>query len=895
MEVSSLLIGRHEERERLTGVLNAATRGEKRAALVVAAPGLGKTLLVRSLHIEAQALGMLTSLVRAPAAAGLSPRFPLGDVLADLANAADAGGIPLADRLRAAADASTPFDPASIPSLAQAFERLCTARPVAIFIDDYHWAPSEGTSLLLALLRSVEAPLAVVMTARPERPDPQGSPLPDATADLWVDRIELAGLSEEETALLASSFLDGPVLPSLADALYEQTEGNPLHTIESLRYARERDVLSLFDGHWGLAATLDASPMRHTIASRIAALDEDEIRFAGALAVLGRPATVDELKDITSAGRSVADVLAGLADAGIVAEEPGGGRWRLSHPLHERAIVERLGSVRAGALHAAILEMLRARRAKGARMSASEIAHHAVRALEPPGDARDLFAAAAEEARLAGRPADAAGWYARLADIATDDGQRWGARIEQARATARIDPRAAIDVYSSALPWAPSPSERARALLGRARAHQRLAEFDQDLSDLNEARPIAAESDLFEIEDAIAVVHLLRGDRDEAERQFRDLVERTKGSQAHPLALFHLAAAMAYKGDVRALVDLSLECERICTDEQLRRSARNNALWGLMLLGRWPEAEERMWPAIREAEAAEDFWNLMPVVSNGALLYAWKGDTSRALDLAHRSEVLARRLGNPTDELKALECRGVALLEAGQAVAAVGVFGEVERILESKTEAREIDYTYLVAGESRLAIDDVDGAHECWKRAVDALTGDSLIWAASIDRFEAEIALARNDTDRAIEITRRRMADPGPVALEAARIHDTAGRATFRAGDRAEGAQLVAEACRRYEQLGALRRAGDAKLWLTAHEPRRIGRPRSAHPAGLTEREIEVLRMIVRGKNNRQISEDLFLSLSTVKKHVERILAKTGARRTELALFAMRNGLAIDE
>jgi DNA-binding CsgD family transcriptional regulator len=65
-----------------------------------------------------------------------------------------------------------------------------------------------------------------------------------------------------------------------------------------------------------------------------------------------------------------------------------------------------------------------------------------------------------------------------------------------------------------------------------------------------------------------------------------------------------------------------------------------------------------------------------------------------------------------------------------------------------------------------------------------------------------------------------------------------------------------------------------------------------AYPNGLTQREVEVLRLIALGRSNREISEVLVLSLRTVAHHVTSILNKTNsANRTEAAAYASRHKL----
>ena len=74
----------------------------------------------------------------------------------------------------------------------------------------------------------------------------------------------------------------------------------------------------------------------------------------------------------------------------------------------------------------------------------------------------------------------------------------------------------------------------------------------------------------------------------------------------------------------------------------------------------------------------------------------------------------------------------------------------------------------------------------------------------------------------------------------------------------------------------------------------RLG-PRAAHEtehAGLTRRELEVVRLLAAGGTNPEIAQQLFLSRRTVDMHVRNILRKLGCRsRVEAASRADRLGL----
>ncbi len=108
------------------------------------------------------------------------------------------------------------------------------------------------------------------------------------------------------------------------------------------------------------------------------------------------------------------------------------------------------------------------------------------------------------------------------------------------------------------------------------------------------------------------------------------------------------------------------------------------------------------------------------------------------------------------------------------------------------------------------------------------------------------------------------------------------------------------------ELVQAVRAVHQGKVQLHPEAARRLMSAvaaREASPAGqpaapleeLTGRELEVLRLIAEGLNNREIAERLVISDKTVKTHVSSILGKLHLEdRTRAAIYALRHGLAPD-
>ena len=83
------------------------------------------------------------------------------------------------------------------------------------------------------------------------------------------------------------------------------------------------------------------------------------------------------------------------------------------------------------------------------------------------------------------------------------------------------------------------------------------------------------------------------------------------------------------------------------------------------------------------------------------------------------------------------------------------------------------------------------------------------------------------------------------------------------------------------------------KLLKEIKEPERAGRRfRPEEFEGLSERELDVLKLMTKGLNNRQIAEQLYISELTVKVHIRNIFKKLGVNdRTRAVLYALEKGL----
>ena len=329
------LVGRTDEWARLTALWRAVEQGEAGFLLVTGEPGVGKTRLIEELRGWCALRGAITAEARSYAAEGGLAYAP---VAAWLRTPAIDKRVTRFDRRRLSElSRLVPELHTRVPGLAHPLplpeddyrQRLFDAAagallslgsPLLLFADDIQWCDQETLRFLHYLLRTgSNTPILVVATARlaeMERHRPLLQLITGLRTLERITEIELGRLTRDATTDLAASLTSRPLAGEEADALFRETEGNPLFIVEAVRAGWQRG-----------GRVVDAlTPRVHAvIASRLDQLSETTRELVGAAATLGREFTLDLLTRTTDLAPDViAQSLDELWRARIVREHVAG-------------------------------------------------------------------------------------------------------------------------------------------------------------------------------------------------------------------------------------------------------------------------------------------------------------------------------------------------------------------------------------------------------------------------------------------------------------------------------------------------------------------------------------------------------------------------------------------
>jgi ATP/maltotriose-dependent transcriptional regulator MalT len=251
--MSPVLVGRADQLTMLDDALERVRRGAPAAVIVGGEAGVGKSRLLSEFSARARGAGVraLTGGCLELAHGGL-PFAPFTTVLRELVRGLGTEGVAallagqgtreLARLLPelGGPDGGSGGDADVGEARARLFEQvlsllgaLAEPGPVALVIEDLHWADRSSRDLLAFLVsnQGVSGGLLVVASYRSDELH-RTHPLRHLLAELdrigWVRRADLPRLSRRECTELVTRILGREPEPSLADGVYERTEGNPL-------------------------------------------------------------------------------------------------------------------------------------------------------------------------------------------------------------------------------------------------------------------------------------------------------------------------------------------------------------------------------------------------------------------------------------------------------------------------------------------------------------------------------------------------------------------------------------------------------------------------------------------------------------------------------------------
>ncbi len=240
---------------------------------------------------------------------------------------------------------------------------ISARRPTLLVIDDLHWADA-GSLLMLRHIARAPHRTALMILATYRETEP-GDALAETLADLGreglFERRHLPGLDAAEVRELIASIRGSAPEPGLAEAILEETGGNPF-LVEALV-----NHISSSGGGRGLGrrrATIYASGVpdlvREAIDHRVGELGEDAAQVLEVASVIGSEFDSELLTEVSEMpGEDVIASLEAAVGAGLLADVPGTlDRYAFSHALFRQTVYAAVPRARRAALHRRMAEVL---------------------------------------------------------------------------------------------------------------------------------------------------------------------------------------------------------------------------------------------------------------------------------------------------------------------------------------------------------------------------------------------------------------------------------------------------------------------------------------------------------------------------------------------------------
>ena len=818
-------------------------------------------------------------------------------------------------------------------------------------LDDLHWADEPSLLLLEFLAQHISDSRLMILGAHRDAEVSPEHPLNRTLARLsrqeGFRRQLLEGLDEDDIGRFIAGETGFSPSPRLVSLVHAHTEGNPFFLAEVVQLLTERGDLIP-----DLAATdrlAIPQSVRDVIGQRLSRLSTGCNRVLNTAAVIGRGFDFSLLGvlDEDSNDNQLLGFVEEALMAKVVEEVPGeGDRYQFTHALVQQTLLENLSNARKVRLHARIGESLETMYGDKPENHAAELAHHFAEAAPVLGTGKLITYAlmAGESALAAYADEEAVGHFAqglKAKEISIEDdspaldAETAALLFGIGRAQATIFRRGAahnltraFDYYaeagdapkavavaafplapgvgrqritvliSRALELAPPDSLEAAGLLSRYgwALGQEVGDYDKALSSLNSALAIAQEKGDRFLEMSTrayaAEVNFFSLRHQEVLNdgpRMRELAQQISNPQAE--VAYRISALMA-----GSALDHSLEVDQLHIEKA--EGIRNQSLLAGTLFinsaiaytnGQMAVAKELTVRGLAEAP------EYAPLLMTRTSLEYETGDAAQGGVYLERLLETVRHTRQGRSLEFAVVAQGVPLIAE--------ITGNLEH-LDAAATASESVLSYSNAApflaqlaRSGLAVNMILTGNllgiEKYYEALKAFQGIWLAWAG-IDQVLGQICRATGRLDQALEhfeaaLDRCRGSGHQTCLARLGIVYPGTLLDRGDDGDRELARALLDESMAVAEELGM----GPLQEQLMRTRDRiPAARQGASYPGGLTQREADVIRLIAQGKTDREIAEELIISVRTVTTHVSNILNKTGAaNRAEAASFATRQGL----
>lgn len=949
-------VGRSAALRVLAAALSAAREGSGSLVVLRGEPGIGKTRTASEFAAEARRRGaavLWATCYEGPAASSYGPWVDalsgyLGSVEPDrLEELVGEWGPVLAELVPTlhtvmgarATPVALPPDSARARLFGGALALLESIPEVPVLvIDDVHWADADSLDLL-AYVAARASRLLIVLTCQGRELDlrePLSARLAAVTRRRRSEYLVLDSLTREESAELLRR-VSGQVLDAgVVDLMYRQSGGNPFFLQELGRQVRRHGppAKSAGRGGWRLPETV-----RQAVALRLSALSAQTRSVLDLASVFTAGFVFGELQLLTGLDEErLLDSLDEALSAELIVPT-GGDRYDFTHSLVRDVLYDQFAPSRKTRLHrrlAGVLERLvgdaperraelvRQYHASAALPGAERAVPHALeaarraRATHAPGEAvtllrlardlvpgQDLAVQAQVESELAISEAEAG-----LLEQAPDTLESALSLLEATGAAGEPVAELVFKVVSTLQDAFAMSSEAIDSLVERG-----LAALDQH-GTLSWARVKLMERPREQVSSGLIrgvrwlgfdsrAVAIARGEGTEMDYartlyvaepwpvdELEALVSRIQGWRDPAARLRGMSVVLTY---VTLHNWMTPVAQRVCREfEALAVEIRSVPAEAYASAGRatmWASKGEfrRALEAIEQARRlAEDTPSRR---TNWALAYV---DLVADLTLVHLERDRRRR----GEEMRRLATTGPnwwrilyaamaaqTFARAGAPDDARGLLGDLLPLLvATEPEAPTQNGCVAFAGQAIWELGDAELAERLLPAAtalVEAQVGDW--YMTSNDLTVARIASLLGLWQKAGEHfnrARSRFANQQLGPLLAIADYDEA--LARRAAGRADATALLVSAKARLSELGMHGWTGPA------HPKRANGKL----PAGLTDREAEVLKLVSAGLTNHAIADQLVVSVHTVERHLQNAYRKIGAHnRADAAVFTIRVGL----